>query len=97
MAGAGTPKLTREEEEKFIEKVKTGVVKVAPAKKKISTREPDVFLTPEFRKAAWVTHCFYVIFLGFFCLQHPTDRNIKSFFAWVALGFFVWLRYSVFG
>ena len=92
---SGIEKVTKEEEDAFIEKIKTGGIPV-PTSKKVITSEPEIILRPEFRKAVWVTHCFYVLFMGFFCILQPTERNIQSFFAWVALGFLVWLRYSVF-
>lgn len=90
----GKPKLGKDEEERFIEKVKMEAEEVA--RKKKMKEDPLIFNQPEFKKAAWSLHCFYVFFFGFFCLLEPTDANIMRFFWWVILGVLIWLRYSVF-
>ena len=91
---AKPPKLGKDEEDKFIGKVKEEAEE--SAKKRKMKEDPLIFNQPEFKKAAWSLHCFYVFFLGFFCLQEPTDTNIMIFAWWCALGFLLWLRYSVF-
>ena len=76
---SGIEKVTKEEEDAFIEKIKTGGIPV-PTSKKVIFSEPEIILRPEFRKAVWVTHCFYVLFMdsSAFCNPQNVTYNHSS-------------------